>query len=399
MLDPQFIKKAANELYLRHDPLRSAICGEDLFPWAVTLPRLDSRTLLENFTLVRNWISGLEDSSASRTGHGYLLEYEDISHRQLGKQKIPRKAVFTDLANFIRFIERQADFESLLSLVVETKRRMPALLPLLQSKPALLLEGRECWGQVLAVSQFFIENPRPGEYLRELEISGVDTKFIEGHKKLLATFLDHLLPESAIDASVTSLSKNGFEKRYGLRIELPRLRLRVLCDSLKRHLLGMSDIQLPVHELASMDLPCKIVFVTENKTNGLAFPAVPGAVVIFGLGHAIDLLTQISWLNSRKIFYLGDIDTHGFLILSRFRKSFPHVQSMLMDKETLLSNQRCWGEEGSETAFCGDLENLTSLEEEVFSGLRSQAWGKNLRLEQERISFSQLKKALIEVQV
>jgi hypothetical protein len=230
-----------------------------------------------------------------------------------------------------------------------------------------------------------------------LGIPGVDTKFLEKNKRLLAKLLDFLLPQDAIDQTVTTLSGNGFENRYGLKTESPRVRLRALCPSVCAYLRGLTDLQLPVEELAQLELPCSTVFITENKTNGLAFPEMPEAIVIFGLGNAVELLAQIPWLVSRRLYYLGDLDTHGILILSRLRSHFPSVTSLLMNRSTLLGNARLWGREDEAKRFVGTLDNLTAEELELFEDLKKQQWGRNLRLEQERISFSDLRNALTRI--
>ena len=80
------------------------------------------------------------------------------------------------------------------------------------------------------------------------------------------------------------------------------------------------------------------VFITENEINGLAFPDVPGSLVIFGLGYGLDRLSEVSWLHRREVHYWGDIDTYGFHILDRLRALFPAARSFLMDRETLLEH-------------------------------------------------------------
>ena len=81
----------------------------------------------------------------------------------------------------------------------------------------------------------------------------------------------------------------------------------------------------------------KTVFVTENDINGLAFPIVDNSIVIFGRGYGFEHLQNAHWLRNKEIAYWGDIDTHGFAILSQFRKLFPAVRSFLMDRDALLA--------------------------------------------------------------
>ena len=86
------------------------------------------------------------------------------------------------------------------------------------------------------------------------------------------------------------------------------------------------------------------------------------------------------------------IDSHGFAILDELRSHFPHVQSMLMDRATLLANAALHGEEP--LPLKRDLPRLSSDEQQLYNDLRDQRLGKNLRLEQEQIPFHLLQRAL-----
>jgi hypothetical protein len=63
---------------------------------------------------------------------------------------------------------------------------------------------------------------------------------------------------------------------------------------------GLSDIATPAAQFARLSLPVRRVFVTENEINGLAFPAVPESIVVFGLGYGLDRLSEIPGGGIRK---------------------------------------------------------------------------------------------------
>jgi hypothetical protein len=84
------------------------------------------------------------------------------------------------------------------------------------------------------------------------------------------------------------------------------------------------------------------VYVVENEITYLAFPLSAQTLVIWGRGYAVDALAPLRWLNELDAIYWGDIDTHGFAILSRLRGMFPGVRSMLMDRVTLLAHREQW---------------------------------------------------------
>ena len=230
-------------------------------------------------------------------------------------------------------VDDAARFRSLAAITRET---LPELAAWLARKPLIALQHESDWNRVLAVLLWFREHPRSGLYLRQLDILGVDTKFIEARKPLLAELLDIVLP-----ARSDAAGQRSFEQRYGLVSKPPQVRFRILDPRLS--IRGLTDLAVPAREFAGLDLPVDRVFITENEINGLAFPDVPGSLVIFGLGYGLDRLSEVSWLHRREVHYWGDIDTYGFHILDRLRALFPAARSFLMDRETLLEHRVALG--------------------------------------------------------
>jgi hypothetical protein len=103
-------------------------------------------------------------------------------------------------------------------------------------------------------------------------------------------------------------------------------------------------------------------------------------------------LVEIPWLAGKTIHYWGDIDTHGFAILDRLRASFPAVRSFLMDRETLLAHRPLWGKEDAQ--HLRSLTRLTPAEADLYADLAADRLGKRVRLEQERIAFGWIERAL-----
>ncbi len=132
-------------------------------------------------------------------------------------------------------------------------------------------------------------------------------------------------------------------------------------------------------------------YVIENEITYLAFPVPAGAIVIFGSGYSLPFL-PLGWLAGLDLTYWGDIDTHGFAILNRLRHHLPNARSMLMDRVTLLDHRDHWTAESSPTA--ATLDRLDQAESALYAELVSGAYGRSLRLEQERISFAVVEKAV-----
>jgi hypothetical protein len=80
-------------------------------------------------------------------------------------------------------------------------------------------------------------------------------------------------------------------------------------------ILGLTDIQVTEEEFRRLKIPCKKVFVLENKTNFsnlmnfLTLPQLENTIGIFGSGYKVADLKNASWLSEKEIFYWGDIDT------------------------------------------------------------------------------------------
>src|SRR2546430_15893355 len=121
--------------------------------------------------------------------------------------------------------------------------------------------------------------PRPWQrrYLRQLDVTGVDTKFIEARKGLLTELLDHVLPPEALDTSAPA-SRN-FEQRYGLASKPPQIRFRILDRRLS--IRGLTDLAVTAREFSALVLQVVRVVIPENEDKGLAFPALAGSLVFF----------------------------------------------------------------------------------------------------------------------
>lgn len=99
-----------------------------------------------------------------------------------------------------------------------------------------------------------------------------------------------------------------------------------------------------------------------------------------------DVLARLPWVMRASCTYWGDLDTHGFAILSRARSYLRKLKSLLMDETTLLSHRDLWGQEDNQHPSA-ELPLLTAAEQWVYQGLKQQRWGTNVRLEQERITW------------
>lgn len=191
----------------------------------------------------------------------------------------------------------------------------------------------------------------------------------------------------------------GFVMRQGFKRKPMFIRFRMLDPELSLTRAGVDeDITLRVDALANMEeffAPIKTVFVTENEINFLAFPMREKSMVIFGKGYGFENMRSVPWLKEKRMVYWGDLDTHGFAILNQFRHSFPEAQSILMDRETIEANLRFAVKEGKQVV--ANLDRLTQKELAAYNVLKSNSLGKAIRIEQERLPFELLLKALSKI--
>ena len=369
------ITKKLTSLYTKGEHLKTYLKEEE-FEINFSFKRLSAKNIESNFNQINQWITELNQLP-------FDIDFASVSYRSLGEQSLPRSLIINQ-EQFLSYLGKKKEFDRHISLLKKSFSSFSQLKALLIEEPKLIMEYAEVWERLLMVCHYFISSPRPHLYIRELEIEGVDSKFIEKYKRVLDRLLETVLEPSFYNADITKMSHYGFEKKYGLKYDLPTIRFRIL-DS-KHYICGLDDISLPLNLFEKLDLGCRNVYITENKINGLSFPQKRDSIVIFGLGYGIDSLRDVEWLRDKNIYYWGDIDTHGFAILSQMRGYFPLTQSILMDEKTLMRFKSLAVVESK--PFKGELLNLTEEEQKVFEGLKSDVYGEALRIEQERISLS-----------
>jgi len=386
VLGPDEIRLRAEKFYSKQKLLRSYFTGEDFFPLTISLQKPSSSKLVDDFPYFRQLFVCLHQQSKASKGFGFKLECESLSHRQLGNQQIPVHAVFYTQEDLLAYLGKKKEFSKWIKLIEQVIIEFPALKEVMANKPSLVTDNFDLWPQWINVCRFFINNPKPNLFMRQLEIPGVDSKFIETNKKSLQMLLSAILPHDSVNKEIINLSEHGFERRFGLQFELPRIRFRLLDQNLSYSLADLKDVEIPLSSFNQLQLPCKNIIITENKINGLVIPALQETIVIFGLGYGLGILNDIPWLKDKRIGYWGDIDTHGFAILSQLRSYLPHAESLLMDVHTLTSHSNLWVKEKKPTA--GQLPNLTEDEKKLYKELNQSYWGQRVRLEQERIPYS-----------
>lgn len=382
---PADLRAQLQKLWGRGELLASLVTGESPFPKRLVFKGPTSAEMTDRFDEVRIWIGEILAMPRCR------VEMREFKHRVFGANAVPQEAWIDTVEDAWALIGKLRDATRFTTLIDTTRQRQPKLLEWLAKRPLRALELVEEWGRLLEIVAWLQAHPRPGIYLRQVDIPGVHSKFIEAHRGVLIELLDSVLSPEAIDPSASGVSQ--FAKRYGFRDKPERIRFRVL-DPDHSLLSGglIQDITLDAESFARLDFKISRVFITENEINFLAFPQVKDSLVIFGAGYGFEMLRKAEWLSRCRVHYWGDIDTHGFAILDQLRSQFDHVESFLMDRATLLAFESQWGEE--EKQALRNLPRLNPEEMALYDDLRDNRIRKNLRLEQERIGFGWVESVL-----
>lgn len=355
---------------------RHWLLGEGEWPLALgTEPPTETKVLAE-WARFDGWLAQWRE--VSKSGEG-TVRYETRTWPRLGEQQIPGswqfaapEAVASALGQLARWSQAKQRFDALASWKTD-----PAWRTELSRHFDLLADlDAPDFERMCRVVEWLWRHPSAGLYPRQLPIPGIDSKWIESRRVVVAAWL------SALQDTGTF---GDFHAMTGLRAPPDRLRMRLLDPQLRAALRGLADVEAPVEQMIDLELPLRQVLVVENLVTGLACEELPGTLVFMQRGYAVDALARLPWLAPVPVYYWGDIDTHGFAILSRLRAYLPQVQSLLMDESTLLAFRSLWGrEEKQHTAL--ELAQLTVEEQSLYAALREGAY-KQVRLEQERVAW------------
>jgi len=368
MITPTEIRKKAENKYLTF--LRSVTERQAFEPIVI----VGNKKPNDDTVQFEKELTELIAHSKEKKGYGYSIEYQKVKTRKHGEQDIPVSISFLTEQDFLKYIGKEQDTAGFRKDVERILSAFPELVEWVCRFPNKVLDNHRVWDDVLKVCIYFKGNPKPQLYIRELPIQ-VDTKFIERNKGIIKELLDIIIAKSV------NPDETRFETRFNLRHDEPVVRFRVLDKTLSHALFsGIDDMSIPISKFRETEIPVETVYIVENKMNMLTFPPIHKSIVVWGHGFGVDLLKDVMWLRSKKILYWGDLDVHGFQILSELRSHFSQVESFLMDRETF--NRFYEDGIGAETNVEKVLL-LTPEEKEMFDFLR----GGNYRLEQEKIPF------------
>jgi hypothetical protein len=365
---PADITRAARRAWDSGAIARSSLTGEFA---AVEVPLYGPRPseIGADLGAVRAWVSALE--TGSRGGSHYDLTWSTVGGRAIGRNRIPVRATVGSVSQAAALLGVHEAVQRLIEIAALASD-LAGVRDWVHARPLQAIEMYDVFPALVAAYAWLDAHRGSGRYLREISAPGVDTKFAERHRAVLAAMLG------------VSSTAAGFVTELGLASKPSLVRLRMSPGL--GFPAGIAEVACRVEDLAGLAVSPNEVFIIENEITYLSAPVPEGGLVVWGSGFAVDLPGRLPWMVPVAVTYWGDLDTHGFAILDRLRAHLPRARSVLMDTETLMEHRDRWVIEERPTAAA--LTRLTPAEYEVYSGLVEDRWGPSVRLEQERIDWT-----------
>ena len=392
MISIDEIKKKAENKFLPF--LHSIIDEKDFFPLLIPSAK---GSVKDSFAERKVEAENLYKNSKNAKGRGYTVETKTIKTHKQGMQTIIEKIYFETEIDFIRFIGKEKETENFKKHLSIIKNHFSNLNAedvqndwLKKHLRSLIAEAEDdYWQNIFLCAIWFLNNPHCNVYLREIPVP-VHTKFIEQNTSLIFSVYTALNKNEDTD----KVSSNAdIYKRWGVRTAEPFIRFRSLDKDIHLKILNEEftsyEIQTPLSAFAKINFnSIEYIFIVENLMVYLTFPAFNKALCIFGSGFAAVNLKECKTLNEKKLYYFGDMDEHGFEILSNVRSIFPNIQSFCMDQKTY-ETFSIFAVKGENSHSKIEDLNLSEDELHLFKFLREN---KTIgRLEQEKISQAFIK--------
>lgn len=228
---------------------------------------------------------------------------------------------------------------------------------------------------LLAVADWFRTHDATGHTPRQVPIPGVHAKWLNTHQALIIalTGRDHL----------------GLLPRHPARIHFTYLDPAYRATGARRHdSATVGDSFVPPYRP-------EVVVISENKDTAIHFPTVASGIAVEGEGFGGKTAASFPWLTSApRLYYWGDIDSHGYEILDGWRADGVPVTSILMDSDTY-DRYEPYGTNTDRNGIAllpaapKPLTYLTADERLVYERLTDPALRTHRRVEQERIPLSE----------
>lgn len=333
--------------------------------------KVNSKDLLSRLSEYKSDIEKLKDNSKDKNGIGYRVVLQEQNFNKIKQQQVPEKILIDTIDDYLAVVGKHKEYDKFKANCDLILSELYILKDWIIKNPLRLIE-HDTWQDTLKVCHYFLDTPKPNLYIRQLPIA-VHTKYIKENEKLIESLLSFLIPDHI------ERNETRFERRFHLKYPEHLIRIKFL-DPLLAPSPVLSDISIPLKEFKGFSCNCKNIIITENIMNFLTLPALESTIALWsGGGFKVSYLKNVKWIKSKKFFYWGDVDSHGFLILHQFRSYFDSVEAVMMD-ETTLKVFKGDIDQGP-TTKAKVLSKLTIVEQNLYNRVRTE----KLRLEQEKI--------------
>lgn len=313
------------------------------------------------------------------------IEFLDKTYDDIGTIKVPIHLVFDTPDELATWAGHLVEFHSAVHCLDLIAQEIPELIDsALNVIDALANLAWIDFERVVAVAKWFCEH-REGECLvRQIPIRGVDTRWFEVHCHLLLDFLRDYLELNPYRKDLLQL---------GLIPPPALVRMVVYDEELRSRVGGLRLFATSIDELETLNLrPDRVVFV-DNLPTAVALPDIKGTLAVITPLNHIRNTCEISWIANSHCQYLGSIDMKSFAILHNLRLYLPNIESVLMDEQTLLSNQDLWTNDDVSSLDSSPVA-LNQAETHLYRCLVDGIYGHRVRLDLERLPLALIATAL-----
>lgn len=168
MIQPDGIKKEAIRWY--NDFLASSIQNTTFFPKDVRFGKIKPSTTLKDFQKIHREIEILRQNSKEINGHSYRIEFIKRKDQKIGEQLFPEHIYFETKDDYLKFIGKETEYNEFVKTSNKIALEIPELKLWLVDHPQKVIDNFGKWDDLLKVCRFFIENPKPNSYIRELPL-------------------------------------------------------------------------------------------------------------------------------------------------------------------------------------------------------------------------------------
>jgi hypothetical protein len=250
------------------------------------------------------------------------VQWQDVAFRSAAEPvSLPQHWV---LRSPDEFSEASGDAQVQLEL-----QRLRYLLDRIDSRfHSLLVRQRTLWRdrdddevvQATTLAMMLEPGIAAGRPLRALALAGIDSKFMERHRALVAALLDIRFDGQASQLGLNSFLDAADEGEHWL-----------LVVPLSPGLLPFAQQRVRARELRDAPLPANRILLIENDRCLHLLPTLPDTIAVLGSGLDLAWL-RADWLRERHLGYWGDMDTWGLRMLARARELQPHLEPLLMNQ-------------------------------------------------------------------